>query len=201
VAFDYRYNQKTGRYIDQAGRFVSRENVRAAVDTVIVANSTNVLALAEQLKAGEITLASWQLATAKELKTLHVATSLAALGGTKQASQADYGYMGKLIKDQYNFLAGFAKDIASGAQKLDGSFTNRVKLYTESARGTFHSVESREMQAAGVTMAKRVLGPADHCAGCKEQAALGFQPIEEVAPIGSQECRSNCHCGIIFKEI
>jgi hypothetical protein len=201
VAFDYRYNPKTGRYIDTAGRFVARGNVRAAVDTVIVSGAESVKVLASKLQAGEISLASWQLATAKELKTLHVATSLAALGGTRQASQADYGYMGKLIKDQYSFLAGFAKDIASGTQKLDGSFTNRVKLYTESARGTFHTVESRTLQAAGVSQAKRVLGPADHCTGCKEQAGLGFQPIEEVAPIGSQECRTNCHCSVTYKEI
>jgi hypothetical protein len=187
--------------VDASGRFVKNTDIRSAVDKVITGSQQSVKTLAGQLQKGEINLATWQLGTGKELKTLHVATALAALGGAKMASQADYGYMGKLIKEQYKFLNGFARDIATGQQKLDGTFLNRVKLYTEASRGTFHSVQTREMKLAGVKEAKRVLGPADHCTGCREQAAIGFQPIDEVAPIGSQECRTNCHCEIVFLEV
>lgn len=196
----YRYNLGSRRYIGEDGRFVSAKTVRAAVDQTIAGSNSQLQTIAKQLQAGEISLAQWQTRTAQELKVLHVAQGLAALGGVKQASQADLGYIGSLVKKQYEYLRDFAKDIASGAQKMDGSFLTRVRLYAEAGRGTYHSTQTREMRQSGAREAKRVLGPADHCQGCLEQAAKGWQPIGEVAPIGSQQCLTMCHCSIEFKE-
>jgi hypothetical protein len=200
VAPQYRFNQSSKRYIQSNGQFVPAKAVRAAVDKVIEGANQSVQGIAKQLQNGEISLATWQQQTSQALKLLHVANGLAALGGQKQASASDLGYMGSLIKKQYNYLNDFAKDIASGVQKLDGAFLSRVKLYSEAARGTYHSVQTREMKQAGVKEAKRVLGPADHCPGCLEQAAKGWQPIGEVAPIGSQQCLTNCHCEVVFQQ-
>lgn len=199
VAQEYRYSNGTKRYIDNQGRFVPAKAVRAAVDKVIEGANQSIQQVAKQLQAGEISLATWQLQTMQATKVLHVANGLAALGGTRQASQSDLGYMGSLIKKQYQYLNEFGKDIASGAQKLDGSFLSRVKLYAQAGRGTYHSVQTREMRQSGVKQAKRVLGVADSCPGCLEQARKGWQPIGEVAPIGSQQCLTNCHCTIEFK--
>lgn len=201
VAQSFRYNVKLGRYIDGSGRMVPNTIIRQAVDVSITSSQDSVKKLAVQLQKGEISLAQWQTATGRDIKTLHVATALVALGGSKMASQADYGYMGKLIKDQYKFLNGFANDVATGVQRLDGTFLNRVRLYVEAGRGTFHSVETREKKLAGIKLAARVLGPADSCPGCVHQAGLGYVPIDEVAPIGSQQCRTNCRCEITYQEL
>jgi hypothetical protein len=199
VAREYRYSNGSKRYIDSQGRFVPAKAVRAAVDKVIDGANGSVQQVAKQLQAGQITLAQWQTRTAQELKLLHVANGLAALGGTKQASQSDLGYMGSLIKKQYQYLNEFGKDIASGVQKLDGSFLARVKLYAEAGRGSYESVRVREARLSGVTSGRRRLGIADSCPGCLEQAAKGWQPLTEIAPIGSQQCLTNCHCHIEIK--
>jgi hypothetical protein len=199
VAREYRYSNGSKRYIDSQGRFVPAKAVRAAVDKVIDGANGSVQQVAKQLQAGEITLAQWQTRTAQELKLLHVANGLAALGGQKQASQSDLGYMGSLIKKQYQYLNEFAKDIASGLQKLDGSFLARVKLYSEAGRGSYESVRVREAKLSGVKRAKRKLGVTDSCPGCLREAARGWVDISEVAPIGSQDCKTNCHCEIILE--
>ncbi|OJW05785.1 MAG: hypothetical protein BGO39_04995 [Chloroflexi bacterium 54-19] len=199
VAPQYRYNLASRRYVDAGGRFVSGERVRQAVDQVVVRSNDQIQTTSRRLQSGEISLAQWQSQMMQQMKVLHVANGLAGLGGSKLASQADYGYIGQLVKQQYQYLNQFAKDIATGVQLLDKSFPSRVKLYAEAARGTYHSVQTRAERLAGRTQAKRVLGPADHCPGCVEQAGKGWQPIEEVAPIGSQQCLTNCHCSIEFE--
>jgi hypothetical protein len=197
VAPQFRYNVSQRKFIDNQGRFVPAKAVRQAVDTVITGANQGIQKLALQLQAGEINLAKWQMQTMHQTKLLHMANGLAGLGGSQQASQADLGYMGSLIKKQYAYLQGFAEDIASGRQLLTGSFLARVKLYSEAARGSFESVKVRAARLGGVTLAKRELGISDSCPGCLEQAAKGWQPIMEVAPIGSQQCLSNCHCQIV----
>lgn len=199
VAQEYRYNVAAKRYVSASGQFVPAKAVRASVDKVIDGSNQNVQLIAKQLQAGEISLASWTTRTMQELKVLHVANGLAALGGQKQASQSDLGYMGSLLKKQYQYLNDFAKDIASGAQKLDGSFLARVKLYSEAGRGSYESVRVREAKLSGVSLGRRVLGIADSCPGCLEQASKGWQTLSEIAPIGSQQCKTNCHCHIEIK--
>jgi hypothetical protein len=54
---------------------------------------------------------------------------------------------------------------------------------------------------AGVELARRVLHASESCAGCVAEAAKGDQAIDEVAPIGSQECRVNCLCEILYRKV
>jgi hypothetical protein len=200
VAQEFRYSTGAHRYIDAQGRFVPAKAVRSAVDTVIEGANQSVQQVAKQLQAGDISLLTWQQQTAQSIKLLHVANGLAGMGGQKMASQADYGYMGSLIKKQYEYLNDFAKDISSGAQKLDGSFLARVKLYSESARGTHVAVEQREMRQSGKAQSRRILGAVDHCPDCLRFAAMGWRPIGELPVIGQDTvCKVNCHCELIYQ--
>lgn len=198
---DFSYDQSSARYRNnETGQYVSVTEVRAAVDTVIDNSGEAVTTLSQRLITGDITLSEWRDGLAATLKALHVAAGVAASGGFASTSASDYGFIGSQIKKQYEYLNGFASDIASGKQALDGSLLARAEMYAESARGTFSEVELRANVNAGNTLAKRVLGNSNSCGGCVDAAGQGWMPIDEMPPIGSLQCLSRCHCSIVYRK-
>lgn len=184
--------------------YISSEDARSVLDDFIDRTSEALVALALQLMAGAISLASWQLATAALLKEIHVAAASVARGGLGQMSQADFGFVGALIKNQYQFLQNFANQIADGTQLLNRNLLRRARMYGQAARSTYEDMRRRIMRDKGVTHEQRVLGVAEHCTtqggllGCLELSALGWRPIGTLPRIGNTPCRTNCHCRFRF---
>ena len=96
-------------------------------------------------------------------------------------------------------LRDFAGQVASGAQRIDGRFRQRVKLYVNSARGVYHETRRKVQQTAGKTMEKNVLSGDEHCPGCLDATAAGWQPIGSLPPIGTRTCLSHCRCHWEFR--
>lgn len=194
------YNPRTRRYRDaQSGRFISSQTVRKAVDNIIAQESQKLKGLASQLVQGNITFAEWQLQSMAQLKTLHVAMSLAANGGIDNTSPSDLGYIGNLVKEQYKFFRGMVADIRQGKQLLNGSLVARVGLYAQAARGSFEKVAKRAAINSGYQEERRVLGASDHCKTCVEEARKSWQKIGSLRAIGDSECKSNCRCAFQYK--
>lgn len=195
----YTYDPRSRRYRDiSTGQFVTAKSVRTAVDTIIDAETVKIRDIAQRLIDGQINLAEWQIQTTALLKTLHVAMGIAANGGLENTSNADLGFIGSLIKKQYEFLRNFARDIKQGTQPLDGTLLARAELYTQSARGTYEDVIARSARNGGSTQEKSILGSADHCGDCVSEAAKGWSPIGSLIPIGQRQCLANCHCSMSY---
>lgn len=196
---DFRYNSIARRYIDASGRFVSQAVIKSALNATLVESRLAMDILGQQLIAGQISLAQWQVAMAQQIKISHLAAGAAAKGGWAQLSQADYGAIGAQIKKQYSFLQGFADEIASGKQKLNGSLLRRARMYNDAANGTFETIRRRDAVGGGATEERRVLGKAEHCIDCLDYAGRGWQPINTLPPIGASICRTNCRCRFEFR--
>lgn len=206
------WNEASGRYIDlSTGRFVPFLDVRDSLELVMDASGVQMSALTDQLIAEQISLAEWQIGMMEEIKIAHTAATASAVGGWAQLSQADWGFAGRLIRDQYDFLRSFANEIASGKQRLDGTARVRTNLYGQAARGTFEETRRRyERLKNGMEEELRALGEADHCSsdddpsgeseGCLELSALGWQPIGTLPKIGESVCIVRCHCRFIFRK-
>lgn len=202
----YGWNDAAGRYTNlTTGRFISMSDVRNALDTTALVSRQNMRSLSEQLQAGKISLADWQVQMAREIKTLHTAAAASANGGWAQMSQSDWGATGQIIKQQYKYLQGFANDIASGKQPLNGRLIARSNQYAEAGRGTFEQMRRRyERDRNGQSVERRVLGFAEHCEaskgtpGCVDLADRGWQPIGTLPPIGAATCRGFCKCRFEF---
>lgn len=194
----YTWNVGAARFRDESGRFVARSTVRHGLDETLRSAAAEVVTLSERLQAGTIALAEWRAEMAREVKNAHLAAATLAKGGWAQMTPADYGRAGAVIKEQYGLLGQFAAQIESGEQLMTG-VANRSSLYLEAARPTYHAVERREMQVRNVAEERSVLGFADHCAECIEQAELGWQPLGEMVPIGSRECGPRCACETDFR--
>lgn len=153
-------------------------------------------ALTGRLRAGTLTVPEWQAQMAGEVKTLHVAMATAAKGGKAQMSPADYGRVGAEVKRQYQYLARFAEDVASGKQPLDGRAENRARLY--GAQGSqFYGESVRQLWAdKGETRERWVRRATESCPGCVEQSARGWVGEGVLPRLGSQACKARCKCSI-----
>lgn len=129
-----------------------------------------------------------------------------AKGGAQNVTPSDWGYMGSLLKEQYDYLSNFAFDIAIHPdQWLNGRLLSRAKLYEQSAYGALEQFVQRTMEQAEFTEEMRVLGPAEHCQphkgrpGCEELAGH-WEPIGTLPKIGEAACYTNCQCHFVYRK-
>lgn len=196
----FRYDPHTNRYRDTVrGVFVAPQSVRRAIDGMIDTETEKARALSQQLRDGQISLAHWQTEMTGLLKHLHTAMGLAACGGIKNISASDLGALAQHIKGQYTFLSEMAMQIRNGTQPLNGTLISRTALYTQAARCTYSAMVERQSLNVGYTQARNILGIADHCTGCLDATAAGWQPIGTLTPIGERDCLSHCKCSFQYR--
>jgi len=190
---DYFYDQAAHRFINARGHPLAWSTVRNNYRRILDVARTDVARLAQQLRAGEITLAEWQRAMAHQVKLVHVASAVAR-GGQLQMSQGDWGFVGGRIKDQYAYLRNFANQIASGEQAVNGVISLRADMYVDAGRSTQEALRRRMMGETGYVDERRHLGVAEHCGDCVEYADRGWQPIDSLPEIGDSQCMVRCQC-------
>lgn len=194
----FRYNAKAGRYIAPNGRFVTQRALIADLERVTAGAQSEILSISRQLQAGEISLAQWQLGMRDQMKVIHTTQGAIAKGGWAQMSQSDWGAVGQISREQYAFLQRFAIQIEQGLP-LNGAFLRRARMYAQAGRGTYWQMKRREASANGLTQERRIRYAGDSCQTCIDQAALGWQPLGTLLPIGRSECRTHCRCEYLFR--
>lgn len=200
-ATGYGWNEVAHRYYDaETGRFVPQSEIRNALENLIDQSGLNMNALTQSLQDGKISLADWQTGMMREIKLTHTASAALANGGWGQMTQADWGATGQLIREQYDYLRNFAKEIANGTQPFDGRMLVRADMYADASNGTYWEIDKRSHLAQGYDLGRRVLeSGADHCDDCLEYASEGWMPIEEIPEIGNSQCLTRCRCEIEYK--
>ncbi|KKM03780.1 hypothetical protein LCGC14_1771000 [marine sediment metagenome] len=191
----YLWNERAAQYTNRkTGRFVSRQAIRDQLDKVIGASSQVMRAVSQQLRDGDIGLAEWQLEMMQQIKTTHLAGAAMQRGGWQQMTQADFGRVGQIVRNEYGFLRNFAEQIASGEQKLDGTLARRAGLYGQQGRPTYLTFWDSTAAQRGFDEERSILQPAEHCTECVSEAAKDFQPFGQMIPIGRRICRSRDKC-------
>jgi len=197
------YDRRVGKYRDGAtGRYVSRVSILRLVDEEAARLSTRMQSHARNLVGGGIDLQTFQKRAAEDLKLSAIRSTILGSGGRSQTTAAAYGATGRLLRDQYLFLDGFARDLAAG--KLTKSqIIQRAALYGASTRSSFHAAEKIARGREGFRLAKRVLdSAAQHCGSCLRHSTNGaYIPIEQIISPGVDcLCRSRCRCRIEWKK-
>jgi hypothetical protein len=193
---DFTWDAASGRYRGAQGRYVSQATVRDAVDDVLDAATARMQALARRLQAGTLDLATWQRDMAAEIKASHLAAAMVAHGGKPAMSKSDYGWTGRRIRTEYDYLRNFARQVASGEQPLTDQIVARAALYGQAGRATYEGMRERDALGRGEDEERNVLGPADHCTDCVGASAQEWGPPGTLVPIGRRQCKVNCHCRI-----
>jgi hypothetical protein len=192
----YTWSAALARYRAPNGRIVSTAQVRAAIDGSIDAYRESARSLAEQLRAGGISLRAWEAEMRVVVKDSQLLGAASAAGGWAQLDQRSLGRAGRAIRDQYAFLDRFASDVMTGRQKLDGSLTNRAVMYVEAARAAYEREREAIEIAAGYDEERNIRHASDSCEGCIREERRGWVAIGALVPIGDRNCLTRCRCEI-----
>lgn len=192
----FTWDRPSARYRNRRdGRYVSPQAIRGALDDAIITNAAkDVRALTQQLRAGEILLSEWETAMRVQIKASQLSAASLARGGFDQMTQADFGRVGRAVRDQYAYLARMSAQIADGTQRMDGTVLRRAEMYVAAAREAYERQQLVEDKARGLTEERSVRGASDSCDECVELEARGWVESGTTPLPGQRICRTNCAC-------
>lgn len=197
----FSWDSTAARYRDGDGRLVPEASIRSALDTVLQAQAGHARDLTQQLLDGKLVLADWQRQMQDAIKGSHLVGLSLANGGWAQLDQSSFGWVGQRIRAQYRYLAGFADQVASGAQPLNGTALSRAEMYMTAARATHRAAVGRLARDNGMEQERNVMGSADHCGECPGESMRGWVPLGTLIPVGSRQCLSRCACHLEYRMV
>jgi hypothetical protein len=193
------YDQRSGRYRDEKGRFLSKENVGKLVDGRIDKLETQLKRFTRMLNDGSITLDQWQGSVREAIKAAHIQAATIGYGGRAEMGSAEYGRIGQRLRSEYTYLQGFVRDLLDGRVSAPMAIA-RIGLYSASVRGSLWEGLSARRTKEGYSLMRRVLdSQAQHCQDCLDYSSKGIVPIGSV-PLPGQRCacRARCKCTIRY---
>lgn len=158
--------------------------------------SARIGKLTEALSDGKISISEWRERCAYHIKRLHSVAAVAANNG-KPLSPHKLPSLNGRLAEQLLYLQKYAQEMEANPDLIR---TGRAKMYAAAARGTFEELRRDHMKELGYKWERRVLGAAEHCNACEEEAARGWQPIGTLKSIGSLTCLTNCACRFRFSK-
>lgn len=188
------------RYRDTAtGRYISARQVRGDIDRMVDAAGRGAARqMTEALRDGRISLAEWQTGMARAVKNANYAAVAAASGGVQNMTAVERGRAGAIIRQQYERLRNFAREIAGGKQPLDGRALRRADMYMDAARGSYHEQKragEAEAHAGQALMIRSHRHRGDSCRDCIDLDGRWFRAGDpEYIPVGRRQCRTSCRC-------
>lgn len=178
---------------------MSRGAVKAALERALRTAQSDMRVASVALQTGTMSIATWQVQMLKGIKDTHLYAAAMARGGWSQLTPADFGRAGRLIRDRYKFLNGFAAGIENGLP-LSGRFLARSDMYLTGARTMQHIEERVEMREnQGMTEERNVLSVAENCGGCLDASSQSWVDIGSLPEIGSRDCLTHCLCEIEYR--
>lgn len=148
-------------------------------------------------QSGRLSLADFERLFKVEIRDLYVAAAWTARGSVAATSQADYGRIGRMLRDQYGYTHEFFQEIEADKLSL-AQIRARARLYVESAGQALERIGIDEaglprlphypkdgstpckMNDKCILRKQKVengwdiyweLNPAEHCPVCRRRAA------------------------------
>lgn len=150
----------------ETGRFLGPSQAADLRDHFLERQRAGAADLAGRLEARTITVQAWEAAMRARVRTVFVTEYAFGRGGTGAMTAADRGAVAALVREQYDFLHGFAAEVAGGDLSR-AQIAARSQLYFNAATSAHGHGHAR---AHGGLV-------------------LPAQPGD-----GSTSCRANCRC-------
>ena len=196
---EWSYDQQSGRYRDERGRFLSREAVEKLVDKRIDKLDASLRRFTRMLIDGSITLDQWQGSVRESLKAAHIQAAIIGHGGRASMGSAEYGRVGQRLREEYAYLQGFVSDLLSNRLSAPMALA-RIGLYAQSVRGSYWQGAELRQQRQGYSLMRRILdSQAQHCEDCLRYAGQGIVSIGTLPLPGQRcECGARCRCSVRY---
>lgn len=141
-------------------------------DTFSARQAEKVKDLASKVSSG-LTVAEWERDMRAIIRTSTIDQYVLGRGGRHAMTPADWGRVGRMVREQYKYASAFAAEIAAG-KLSEAQIAARARLYMASSTAAFE-----RGRAASFRGLKLPAYPAD----------------------GSQECLANCKCHWEIEEL
>lgn len=196
---EWSYDQRSGRYRDEKGRFLSKASVEKLLDKRIDKLDAELRRFTRMLVDEQITLDQWQGSIRESLKAAHIQAAVIGYGGRANMGSSEYGRIGQRLREEYTYLQGFVRDLLSGAVSAPMALA-RIGLYAQSVRGSYWQGAELRQQEQGYSLMRRILdSQAQHCADCLRYASQGIVPIGTLPLPGRRcECGARCRCSVRY---
>jgi hypothetical protein len=200
------WDKKLARYRDsRTGRFLSQKTVLGYVTDSISRAGVATDQLARFASSGVLKPSDWSTAFRGEIKTEYIQKYLLGRGGREQMTQADWGRIGGMLKEQYRHLPDFQRAIAEG-ELSEAQIAARSRMYINSAREGYERATAEAAKRAGKGEVRwRVNAAAENCPDCLAFEALGWRPVESdpfsgaYPGSGATQCLTNCQCNLDYR--
>lgn len=159
---------------------------------------------AKKLQAGKLGVDEFELAMQREIRRVHLAASFVGQGGALNMTDQRMQLLDEAIQKQMQYLERFTNELKAKLKRnepISMKDVRRAGMYADSAYTTAQqSLRSFVQEEFGdESQERRVLGASEHCDGCVDEAAKGWQPVGTLTPIGGKECGNRCHCEFQFR--
>ena len=201
------YDPLTRRYTLPNGNPVSQQEIKQILDASRGHFGGKLERITQELLAGEVTLAEWQLAMAQATKDESIVAALLALGGlaallalNRQQSALVWSIVGEHVRNQVGGINRVARDIAKG-NRTPAQLRAYARYKASGVIGAYNKVRKIEFMAAGFNEARRSLDPfAKHCPDCPAYETTDWIAIDEVIPVGHAcRCGGRCRCRVEYR--
>lgn len=181
------------------GRTIAPATIKKATLTASQNWGKQFRSLTEKMTSGEISIPEWQAVMSSAVKEAQTAMTIMGKGGIGNVTLEDAKYLEGEMKFQNERLARFALQVERGEVSPKAA-ESRSPMYAEAANPTYEDAAHALAEDAGFDEERRILGAAEHCDGCMEQSAMGWQPLGTLDAIGDEECQWNCHCHFEYRK-
>ena len=183
----------SGRYRDERGRFVASSTVRRELDRYLDTDDP-AKALAEALRGRSLSLADAEIAFRRMIKNVHINAAVMARGGYSNMTPRDWGLVGQRVRYNYGKARDMFVQIADGKQRLDGTLTQRMRMYPDAARNTFYRSKRANLRS-DVTHVRSIRHARDSCIECVQLDQKVFAIGDPAYKMpGQRICLTRCRC-------
>lgn len=199
-----------GSYKDtKTGRFVSEADILAEMNAQIALSQIEMTTLVDQLYDKQISIQKFETSLRILLKNLYGSIAPIGAGGVSVMNPSRWGFIGSLLKKQFNFLTSFISDLIRGrySEGQRQLVKNRLHLYAQSVRNAYYKNKVRTLKEynPGKQIEKRKIlnQGSQNCEDCLREVGLGWVDVDSdmVSDPGSGEtiCITNCTCDMKYR--
>lgn len=156
------YDPKSKRYRNtESGRYLPTKTVTSIRDRVVAKAAQDARSLAQSAASGAITPDALRTGMRDLLRNVHGSGAIFGRGGVNAMTQADWGRLGSVLKNQYGYLDGFVADLGVPGLVSEAQAMARAELYVGAAVKSYEQGRAAAFGVAG----SLPLYPGDNCEG------------------------------------
>lgn len=150
---------------------------------------------------GDISATAWKNLMREQIKQNYIAAYMPGVGGYENMTQADWGRIGAMVKEQYKYLDGFYEEVKSGKLTPE-QIRVRQNMYLNSSREAFETAVKRNASTLDMEYERWVIGSQHPCEDCQALAGMDWVPMgtfRQIPGDGTTRCKTNCQCHIEYR--